>query len=417
MKTNIFSMALIALTLADTGVPSLVLAKPIMQSRMYDGKDSDLTDWKQRPEESFKDGAKSFQAVKDTLLKAYFDSGLTEDDLFRAATQGMLEHLDRNRWNKLYSPSEHAVLKSDLNGEVVGVGLAIQLDEATGIAEVLNVISGSPSEKAGVRAGDRILSVAGKSYKGKSLPELVRDLRGKAGTEAKITLLRGDVVKNMTLRRDRIVWAAVDASVLPNDIGMIVIRSFQANTTRQLKAALERMKEKNVRGLVLDLRGNVGGKLDVVKECGEVLLPKGKAIVTIARRGDKRETFTSNNNAPILSIPVAVLVNSSTASGAEILTAALKSGLNASIVGEHTFGKWNTQELEELPNKFAFKYTTGLFYSPDGETYQGQGLDPDVPVAADSGDIEKLRTIGNSDKQLAKDAQLRAAHSILKLRL
>lgn len=379
--------------------------------------DVDGNESKASPEVEFKDGRKMFENVKEMLLRDYFDSSVTEDDLYRAATQGMLDNLDRGKWNKLYSPSEYASLKSELSGEIVGVGLAIKVDEESGITDVLGVITGAPAEKAGVLIGDKILAIDGRTLKAKSLQDVVNVLRGKAGTQVKLTVLRGDEVRTIKLQRDRLTWNAVDHAVLEDQIGLIVIRSFQANTTKQLKAALESLKKEKVRGIVLDLRSNSGGKLEVVAECAEMFLPKGKTIVTVIKHGDRREEIVSKSQAPFVSVPLALLVNKETSSGAEILSAALKNGLSAQLVGEQTFGKWNVQNLEELPNKFAFKYTSGVFLSPDGVSFHGRGMQPDVPVSMGGADLEKLRRVSNAAKRITSDAQLRAAHSMLKQKI
>lgn len=166
-------------------------------------EEQSFADWRNKPHEPFKKGSEAFELVKKELLKNYYDKGLTEDDLYRAAVHGMLSQIDPSMgaWNTLLSPGEYRELSEDIEGKVVGVGLQVNFNEVTGYAEVAGVLPGTSAAKAGIAAGDQILKIDGRSYRGKQLRDVVYAIRGKEGTEIKVSLLHDEQIKEFTLKR------------------------------------------------------------------------------------------------------------------------------------------------------------------------------------------------------------------------
>jgi len=372
----------------------------------------------------FGDGARAFATVREALLGGYYAEGITEDDVYRAATAGMLEKLEprMKKWNRLLAPSEVAEMKNDLRGEVVGIGIHVSFDVASGYADVLAAFPGSPSEKAGVLPGDKIVTVDGKLYKGMRLEDVVSDIRGKAGESVKLRLLRGGDLVDLVVVRERIAYDTASHAVFsghpgpgggPGGLGYVRIPSFTEKTPGQVKDALAELGRRGVSALVVDLRQNPGGSFDRAVETADLFLPRGTGIVSLKKKGKPDERFLAKGSGVLLSLPLAVLVGESTGSGAELLAAALQEGRHARLVGEHTLGKWTVQSLDDLPNGYAYKYTVGLFASPSGRSFEGTGIAPDVEVSLAEKDVARANATPNPEARLAIDAQLRTAQEIL----
>jgi carboxyl-terminal processing protease len=377
--------------------------------------DWDFDSWKNRPHEQFTDGARNFDKVKSILLKEYLDDHLTEDDLYRAAVQGMLAGAGSSKYDKLISPTEMAELRMEMSGRLIGIGIEIDFDDKTGLTTVLAPLPGSVSERAGVAPGDRILKVDGKSFKGLQFRDVVQAIRGPAGQPVTLTLLRDDRVLTLTIKREAITWSPVKDTMLPDDVGLVYIHTFSEQTPSLLHSALARMKERHVRGLVLDLRGNQGGLLEKMIDCASLLLPRGSPVVTLIHRGAREETLKAHEGEVLGGVPLVVLIDDETASGAEILAAALKGAASARLVGMRTHGKWNVQRIDDLPNHYAVKFTTGQFRTPWGALLDGKGLDPDIEVDVADKEVEHAQHIAEMNARVAADGQLRAALGVLRL--
>lgn len=366
-----------------------------------------------RADDSFREGEKAFLKAREMLGKQYVDDKVSDDRLWRAATAGLFAGAGSGKWDKLLSPSELAALNANLAGEVVGLGIAISVDNQAGIVNVDGVVPGSGAEKAGLVVGDKILRLDGKTFKGQSQSEVAISMRGKAGTAVTLTILRDAEIVKRTIKRAPFTLDTVSLTMLPGGLAQVQLRRFSDKTPAVLKSALERLRSAGAKGLVLDLRGNEGGGYERMLECAGQLLPKGALIVTELHRGggvvDKHTT-----GEPLSTVPVIVLVNGMTASGAEILAGALKQA-GARTVGKRTFGKWNAQTVEPLGNGWAAKFTTVVFRSPWGALPDGRGLDPDVEVEADAREVARAGAMKDGDKRIATDAQLRVAVSLFKL--
>jgi carboxyl-terminal processing protease len=379
---------------------------------------SSTDDWASEPKEKFSNGAREFAAIKDELMKSYYAEGLTEDDFYRAASEGLLEHIDPSmrKWNKLLGPSDVAEIRSDLKGELVGVGTQIDFDPATGYTDVVGTIPGSPAEKAGILEGDKIVTVDGKLFKGMTIRDVVSVIRGKAGEPVTLSILRADKLLSFTITRAPIAYSPVHHFMLPGGVGYLGVSSFTSKTTAMVKDALGDLAAQGAKSLVVDLRDSPGGSFDEAIASTDLMLPTGTPIATVKKRGAKDDSYVAKG-APILAtIPLAVLVDHGTSSGAELMTAALQEGRHASIVGTRTFGKWSVQTIEDLDNGYAYKFTIGTFYTPSGKTYGGVGLEPDVEVSMDDKATSRALAQSDPDKRLAADTVLRTAAAMIRPR-
>ena len=365
--------------------------------------------------EKFGDPQKAFVAAKDALLTKYYTAGLTEEDIYRAAVRGMVEDVDArmHKWNKLLSPTELTEIETDLSGQIVGIGVAVKFDSPTGHIEILRTMAGAPAEKAGLLAHDTIVSVNAKVFRGKTELDAVHELRGKAGDPVTLSVLRDDKLLPFTIVRAPVDSHEVQHFVV-DGVGELSVGMFTAKTVPAMRAALDDFSGAHVRAVCLDLRGNHGGSFDDAVHAAELFVPSGAPIVTLERREGKEETLSSKGSPPLASLPLVVLVNQDTSSSAELLAGALSEQRHARIVGTRTFGKWSVQSIDELGNGYAIKYTTSLFHTPSGKSYEGIGLAPDVEVDADHQQIERVMFVTDPTARLAADPQLRTAVSLLK---
>jgi carboxyl-terminal processing protease len=369
------------------------------------------------PPEPFGNGAQNFEAARKALLGGYYRDSLTEDDLYRAAVRGMVEYADPSmrQWNKMLPPSELGQLRLDLQGELVGIGVKIDFDPATGYIDVKGTIPGSPAERAGIAPPDKIVTIDGKLYKGRSLQDVVGDIRGKAGETVSLSILRGAGLVTVPVVRAKVAYDTVQDMVVADDVGYLRIPSFNAKTPGSLHDALTDLAGKHVRAIVLDLRSNPGGSFDDSVAAASELAPAGANIASVNERG-KVQPIAAKAGTPapmLLDLPLAVLVDHDTASSAELLAAAVQELRHATLVGARTHGKWSVQRLEDLPNGYAIKFTVGLFASPSGKSYDGTGVAPDIEVDAASDAVQHALAESDPRARLAGDAQLRTAVAVL----
>lgn len=364
---------------------------------------------------AFTKGEASFQAARRTLVNEYYRKGLTDDEIFRAATMGLLQNLDPQlaRWNTVLSPEELAELESSLKGEIVGVGVQLRFSKETGYGEVQDVLPGTAAEKAGLLGGDLIVSVNGKLYKGLAIEDLVKDIRGKIGDTVKMTVLRGDKLLPFSLVRSRVTFDSVDWRTLPEQhAGVVFIRSFTEKTPALVDKAIASFEQDKATAIVVDLRGNQGGGFEEAITVSERFVENGKTIVRLQTRTGETQRV-AKGTPKLAKLPLAVLVDEHTASGAELFAAALRDVRGATVIGKRTYGKGTVQRVDELPNGYGIKYTVGLFSTPGGKAIQSEGVVPDVEVDADDVLVERARAEKDPSRRLAGDPQLRTALGVL----
>ena len=363
-------------------------------------------------------GAPSFRLLEEAtaLLRSdYVDERLDPQALEVAAVGGMMAALNGGKEgpNKLLSPADMEQLKADLKGEVVGVGVRIDFDPETGTAMVAGTLPGSPAEAADVQRGDRILSVDGATFRGRTLLDMAGAMRGKEGTAVKLALLRGAAVCRRASPGARSAWPSVE-QVRFGDLGIVTIREFSERTPADLEAALRKLD--GIERLVVDLRENPGGLFEKGLAACELLLPPGAEIARTVGRGGATKHHVSRK-APILrALPMAVLVDGRTSSSAELMAEALRAGVSATLVGTRTVGKWRMETLRELSGGYVLKFTIAMLRSPRGQSFDGKGLQPDLEVAAGSEPLDTHRRLPDLARRMEADPQLKAAVHVLRLR-
>ncbi|HEY8431151.1 MAG TPA: S41 family peptidase [Sandaracinaceae bacterium] len=306
-----------------------------------------------------------------------------QDELVYGAIRGMVSTLDPH--SAFMDPEEYRILTSDTQGRFGGVG--VEIDVRDGWLTVHGVFEGGPADRAGIRPGDRFLTIDGRRARDMPISEAVRIMRGEPGTSVPVTIRREgeDEAIRLTLTREIIRVDAVQARILPDRIVHLQIKAFQGTTTEELRRALDAAVERTassggVRGILLDMRRNPGGLLDEAVRVSDEFLESGVIVSTRGRGGRLLSEATARRAGTRPNWPMVVLVDNYTASAAEIVAGALRDHGRAIVVGSRTWGKGSVQNIIELPDGSALKLTVARYYTPSGRSIQAEGIVPDVEI-------------------------------------
>lgn len=316
-----------------------------------------------------------------------------EDKLTEGMYKGLFWGIG-DPYSAYLTEEEYNDIMISTTGEYQGIGVTIAPDD-TGLINVVSPIDGSPAETAGIKSGDKIISVGDKTYDAASIDQAVAAMRGKPGTKVELLILRGGNELEFSITRANIVMQSVRSEVMDGNIGYIRISSFEEKTAEDFKQQLRDMELKRVKGLVIDLRDNGGGLVDSSIDIADLLLDEGVVTYTEDRKGNKEYYKSASDKTEL---PYVVLVNGGTASASEILTGAIKDHKGGKIVGTTTYGKGIIQSVEQLTNGDAVKLTIMQYFSPDGNVIHKIGIKPDVELEALAEDT--------TDKQLEKAMEL-----------
>jgi len=348
--------------------------------------------------------------------------------LTRSAIHGMVESLDPH--SEYLEARDFDELEEQLTGDFSGIG--IQVEMRKGHVFIIAPIANSPGERAGIQRGDELLAVDGKPIeKAISIDAVIDRLRGKPGTKVFVELLRPSTGARLQLNlvRELIKLETVQPpQVIDDHTGYLVINEFSEHTAEEFGHALDELLEKGIDSLVIDLRNNPGGLLDAAVAVTEPFFRKGELIVfTKGRKAADSENYRAEFDGDPLALPLAILINSSTASAAEVVTGALKDTGRAIVVGERSFGKGSVQSVFKLKNGEGLRLTTARYFTPSGVSIHEKGITPQVEVVMTAEEDSKLsvqrtRTdITNEEQFKARfgfapiaDRQLEAAVEVLK---
>lgn len=342
---------------------------------------------------------KTFSDVLHLVQKDYVEP--TEvDTLIGNALNGMLAALDPH---SSYMPPD---LYKEMQVETKGAfgGLGIELTVRDGVLTVVAPIEDTPAFAAGIKAGDQILQIEGKTTKNLTIVDAVKMLRGEKGTKVTISVMREGFtqLKEFSIVRDIIQIKSVKSKVLDGSIGYMRVTQFQEQTARDFRKALSEIEAEVATplGLVLDLRNNPGGLLDQAVEMSDEFLDSGLIVYTEGRTEGQRMEFEAKKNDKPHKYPVVVLINAGTASGSEIVAGALQDHGRAIIVGTPSFGKGSVQTIVPLDNGGGVRLTTAKYYTPKGRSIQAKGIEPDVRVEDNletQADSKKVRFMREKD--------------------
>ena len=322
-------------------------------------------------------GLKLFSDVIGLVENNYVDP-VDSKELIEKAIQGMVHSLDPH--SSLLSPDDFKELQIDTQGEFTGIGVSITMKD--GFVTVISPIEGTPAYEAGIKAGDRIIKVDGKTTG--DLREAVKMIRGPKGTEVVVTIAREEVKKPIDFKivRDIIPVESVKATVLKPGYGYIWITNFRDNTTDDLVSELEKLESAKtpLKGLILDLRDNPGGLLNQAIEVSDLFIEKGTILSIKGRKEKNTQIYKATPNKVKRNYPIVLLINGGSASASEIVAGALQDQKRALILGTTSFGKGSVQSVEKLRDGYGLKLTIARYYTPSGRSIQAKGIQPDIVV-------------------------------------
>lgn len=329
-------------------------------------------------------------------IDQYYLFDYEEEDVEDGIYKGLMAGLG-DIYTGYYTPEEYASFMESSNGSYSGIGAVLQQDYTTGIIQVVRAFSGSPAEEADIQTGDILYKVEGEEVTGKDLSLVVTDLKGEEGTEVHISILRDGEVMEMTIVRRNIEVPTVEYELLDNQIGYIAITEFDDVTDDQFMAAMDDLEARGMKKLIIDLRNNGGGLVDVTCTILDRLLPEGLIVYTEDKYGERQEEFSDAEH--YFDGDMAVLVNGNSASASEIFAGAIKDYGVGTLIGTQTFGKGIVQSLFPLSDGSAIKITVSRYYTPAGNNIHEVGITPDIILEYD----------GDSDE----DNQLQKAIEVL----
>src|SRR6266511_4033156 len=352
-----------------------------------------------------------FAKTLELLRQDYVDENKTSyHDLVTAAMKGMLSSLDPH--SQFMDPSDFRDMQDDTRSRFNGLGIEVSMKN--GLPTVITAMEDTPAAKAGILSGDQILRINGMSTERMDLQDAINVLRGPAGAKVSMTLLRPSTkeIKEYTLQRAEIKIQSVKGERLlppeltgPFKIGYIRLVQFNEPTADELSKAIDELQKQGMQALVLDLRNNPGGLLNsAVDVCAQFLPPNTKVVSTQGRAASQQHEYaTSGARKERPNFPMALLVNEGSASGAEIVSGALKDLHRAILVGETTFGKGSVQNVMQLPDGSALRFTTAKYYTPSKQVIHGNGVTPNIRVPLSADQERALFTARSSDNLKPED--------------
>ena len=392
---------------ADKTMEAVVQTVPSGQARAGDanGVSSDpaVLPWQE---------ARLFAEVYEHIKRDYVDR-ISDHKLMDAAIRGMVSSLDPH--SAYLDSEEFEETRLSTMGSYPGVGIEVAADGSA--VKILHAIQGSPAEQAGLRAGDEIVAIDGKEI-GSDVSGAIEHMRGVSGSSVSLTIRRAGItgVLNFALRRANVAVHSVSYQSLAPGYGYVRIEDFSDTTPDEVNSAVLRLQRDNpagLRGLVLDLRDNPGGVLESGVAVADDFLNSGVILTAEGRTPDARFEMDATPGDLMNGAPIVVLVNSGTASAAEIVSAALKDHGRALLIGHRTYGKGTVQTVIPLQYGGAVKLTTSRYFTPSGGSVQGKGLVPDIVEGGAEHQPADVMTAKGAPSLQSRDAEVQLALSTL----
>ncbi len=389
MKKNVSVFATVILCLVTAAVTYLITA---VSTKNYYNSELD----------------KAYQSIApyskileiDSYVKQYFIGETDDEKLQEGVYQGYFNALG-DRFSMYHTKEEMDEMNATSQGNLVGIGVIVSHDVDTGFAYVRRVIDGSPAQNAGIAAGDRISVIEGLGLTAETYVEAINKVKGEEGTELKLSVVRGTETIEFTLKRATVKTQFITTEYLENDIALITISEFQGNAAADFISAVKQAQEKNVKGLIFDVRNNPGGDLEVICNVLNFLLPEGPIINVKDAKGNT--VYTRSSDAACVELPMTVLVNGDTASAAELFASAIRDYQKGKLVGEKTYGKGTMQHIIPLSDGSGVRISCYYYNPPYGESYNNIGISPDIEVKLDDYYKQRPHLLNkDTDTQLQK---------------
>lgn len=365
-----------------------------IQSETYDGNTGIGTEAEQK-----------LNLIDQTLNDFYFDDiddSKVLDNIYKAYVNAY-----GDKYTVYYTADEYAKMQESSNGAYYGIGVVVRKND-DGTILVVEPYDGAPGKEAGMRKNDVIVTVNGESVADQDLNSVVARIKGDEGTTVNIGIRRdgSDDITELTVTRRKVEIKTVAYEMLDDSVGLITISEFDKVTAQQFKEAYAQLKTQGMKGLVIDIRSNPGGLLNVVVDMLDEILPDGLIVYTEDKYGNRQEY--NGSNPDVIDVPLAVLVNGESASASEIFAGAVQDYGAGTIIGTQTFGKGIVQTIRRMSDGSAIKYTMAKYFTPKGQDIHGHGVTPDI--------VEELSDEFNNltEYDASKDNQLQKAIEVIK---
>jgi len=346
--------------------------------------------------------------VLENFIKQNYLNDISDEELYEGQLKGLFQSLE-DPYSLYMTKEEFSDFMDQTIGTYAGIGVIVTPGEDN-LITVVSPIEDTPGERAGLKTGDKIIRVNGKEYTADKMDEAIKVMKGDPGTSVVLTIMRKDSegtseLLDKEITRQEIRLVSVNSQMLENNIGYIRIISFDDLTDEDFKDQLKSLKKQGMKGLIIDLRNNPGGLLDVCANVADELMGEGTIVYT-ETKNKEREYLTSDKEK--LDLPLTILVNEGSASASEILAGAVQDTKVGVLIGKTTFGKGIVQRIKEFPDGSGFKLTVSEYFTPNGRNIHGKGIEPDIIVELP----ENIQEIGVEN--IKEDTQLQKAIEVIK---
>ena len=335
-------------------------------------------------------------------IDEYYLNGIDNDKMKDGIYKGMVDSLG-DPYTVYYNSEEYKQFTSSSSGTYSGIGVAVSQNVTTGAITIVKTFKKGSGEKEGMKPGDVIYKVEGKKIEGLELSKVVSMIKGEEGTFVKVTVLRDGKEIEFNLERKKLEVDTVNYRMEERSgkkIGYISVSEFDEVTASQFKSAISELSKEGMEGLVIDLRDNPGGLLDVTCEMLDRMIKKGLLVYTVDKYGKRVDEDATDSDS--FDKPVAILVNGNSASASEVFSGAMKDYKAATLVGTKTFGKGIVQSIVPFGDGTAMKVTVSKYYTPNGVNIHGTGIEPDVVVELSKDATKNGKYDRKNDNQLDK---------------
>lgn len=338
------------------------------------------------------------------IIDKYYLGEVNENKLEEGAIKGYIEGLG-DPYTEYISKEDMEDYLNDTMGNFVGIGIYMVKNTTYDKIQVLSTIKDGPAEKAGIQAGDLIVSVDGITYTASDMTTAANNIKGEAGTKVNVEIQRENQIIKYELTREKVKVNPVEGKILENNIGYIQFSSFDETTAEDFKNKFEELNKKGIKSLIIDLRNNGGGIVDQALEIADYITDKDSVLLYEVDKNDK-ETVKKAQNDPIINMPIVILTNENTASASEILAGALKDLGKAKTVGTTTYGKGVIQQILRLSDGSGLKITIEEYQTPNRNKINKVGIEPDEKVELPDTVTNIFNVKENEDTQLQKAIEM-----------
>lgn len=337
--------------------------------------------------------------------KVYYYNDMDLEEMQNSMYEGLIEGLG-DKYSVYYNAEDYKELQLSTTGQYYGIGAGLTQDLDTMVVSITKVYKGTPSEAAGLKNDDIIVSVDGVDGTSMEVSELVKLIRGEAGTTVHLEIYRPETGEylDFDVERADITLPSVDYAMLENGIGYIIIDAFETETAHQFEKAVADLTAQGMQAMILDVRYNPGGMISSVVDIADAILPEGLVVYVEDKEGN-RQDYESDGDSYI-DIPIAVLINEDSASASEILAGAIKDYEYGTLIGTTTFGKGIVQTIFPLPDGDALKLTTAKYFTPNGNYIHEVGIEPDIELEYEYLDPEGEEYDRKYDNQVLKAVEV-----------